>query len=150
MQQLYNFIILPTLLMQLYIHIILKILITYFILYIFKTFSNFTFKWSVNNYSQTWVTNASDHEQFGLRTQSVWDDVLCLELRTRKPSKRRQKQITLDNFLVRRRPSGSEAESSWCQETEKKNPLPNNNISLPHHLPLTPSTLLHTGTVKLN
>jgi hypothetical protein len=30
------------------------------------------------------------------------------------------------------------------------NPLPNNNISLPHHLPLTPSTLLHTGTVKLN
>ena len=33
---------------------------------------------------------------------------------------------------------------------KKKNPLPNNNISLPHHLPLTPSTLLHTGTVKLN
>ena len=41
----------------------------------------------------------------------------CLELRTRKPS----------------------------TETEKKkNPLPNNNISLPHHLPLTPSTLLLT------
>jgi len=32
---------------------------------------------------------------------------------------------------------------------KKKNPLPNNNISLPHCLPLTPSTLLHTGTVKL-
>ena len=31
-----------------------------------------------------------------------------------------------------------------------ENPLPNNNISLPHHLPLTPSTLLHSGTVKLN
>jgi hypothetical protein len=31
-------------------------------------------------------TNASDHEQFGLRTQSVSDDVLCLELRTRKQS----------------------------------------------------------------
>jgi hypothetical protein len=33
---------------------------------------------------------------------------------------------------------------------KKKNLLPNNNISLPHHLPLRPSTLLHTGTVKLN
>ena len=33
---------------------------------------------------------------------------------------------------------------------KKKNPLPNNNISLPHHLPLTPSTLLRTGAVKLN
>ena len=31
---------------------------------------------------------------------------------------------------------------------KKKNPLPNNSISLPHHLPLTPSTLLHAGTVK--
>jgi len=27
---------------------------------------------------------------------------------------------------------------------KKKNPVPNNNISLPHHLTLTPSTLLHT------
>jgi len=33
---------------------------------------------------------------------------------------------------------------------KKKNPLPNNNISLPHHLPLMRSTVLHTGTVKLN
>jgi len=33
---------------------------------------------------------------------------------------------------------------------KKKNPLQNSNISLPHHLPLTPSTLLHTGMVKLN
>jgi len=33
---------------------------------------------------------------------------------------------------------------------KRKNPLPNNNISHPHHLPLTPSTLLHKGTVKLN
>jgi hypothetical protein len=32
----------------------------------------------------------------------------------------------------------------------EKNPLPNNKISLPHHLPLTLSTLLHTGMVKLN
>ena len=62
------------------------------------------------------ITNNSDYEQI-YRTQSVSDNVLCLELRTRKPSKRRQKRITLDNFLVRQRPSGSEAESSWCQET---------------------------------
>jgi len=33
---------------------------------------------------------------------------------------------------------------------KKKKPLPNNNVSLPHHLPLTLSTLLHSGTVKLN
>jgi hypothetical protein len=33
---------------------------------------------------------------------------------------------------------------------KKKKSLPNNNISLPHRLPLTPSTLLHTGTIKLN
>ena len=30
-----------------------------------------------------------------------------------------------------------------------KNPLPNNNISLPHHLPLTPSALHHTGTYSM-
>jgi len=94
------------------------------------------------------ITNNSFYEQI-FRTQSVSDDVLCLELRTRKPSKRRQKQITPDNFLVRLRPSGSEAESRGAKR-QKNNPLPNNNISLPHHLPLTPSTLLHTGTVKLN
>jgi len=35
-------------------------------------------------------------------------------------------------------------------KSRRKIPLPNNNISLPHHLPLMPSTLLHTGTVKLN
>ena len=54
------------------------------------------------------IMNNSVYEQI-FRTQSVSDDVLCLELRTRKPSKRRQKHITLDNFLVRQRPSGSEA-----------------------------------------
>jgi len=96
------------------------------------------------------ITNSLVYKQI-FWTQSVSDDVLCLKLRTRKPSKCRQKQITLDNFLVRQRPSGSEAESSGAKrQKKKKNPLPNNNISLPHHLPLTPSTLLHTGTVKLN
>ena len=29
-------------------------------------------------------------------------------------------------------------------QKKERNPLPNNNISLPHHLPLTPSTLLLT------
>jgi hypothetical protein len=55
---------------------------------------------------------------------------------------------------VRQRPSGSEEESSGAKrqkkEKKKKNPFPNNDISLTHHLPLTPSTLLHTGTVKVN
>ena len=33
---------------------------------------------------------------------------------------RRQKQITLDNFLVRQRPSGSEAESSGAKRQKKE------------------------------
>jgi len=49
---------------------------------------------------------------------------VCLELRTRKPSKRRQKQITLDNFLVRHRPSGSEAESSGAKRQKKEKVYP--------------------------
>jgi len=57
-------------------------------------------------------------------TQSVSDDVLCLELRTRKPSKRRQKQITLDNFLARQRLSGSEAESSGAKRQKKEKESP--------------------------
>ena len=72
-------------------------------------------------YSQTSVHehNNSVYEQI-FRTQSVSDDVLCFKLRTRKPSKRRQKQITLDNFLVRQRPSGSEAESSGAKRQKRK------------------------------
>ena len=64
-------------------------------------------------------TNNSVYEQI-FRTQNVSDDVLCLELRTRKASKRRQKQITLDSFLVRQRPSGSEAESSGAKRQKKE------------------------------
>ena len=71
----------------------------------------------------TRITNNSVYEQI-FRTQSVSDDVLCLELRTRKPSKRRQKQITLDNFLVRQRPSGSEAESSGAKRQKKEKESP--------------------------
>ena len=114
-------------------------------------------------------TNAWDHEQFGLRTnffstQSVSDDVLCVELRTC-----RQKQIALDNFLVRQRPSGTEAESSGAKRLKREKRIPFQTIifhflttfhlrlqlsssppstyafnSPPHHLPLTPSTLLLT------
>jgi len=69
------------------------------------------------------ITNNSVYEQI-YRTQSVPDDVLCLELRTRKPSKRRQKQITLDNFLVRQRPSGSEADSNGAKRQKKEKESP--------------------------
>jgi len=124
--------------------------------------------------------NNSVYEQI-FRTQSVSDDALCLELRTRKwgevqsfveryhPNKavasrsinifndnvmchfrnilkRRQKQITMDNFLVGLKQSRVVSRD----RKKKKNPFPNDNISLPHHLPLMPSTILHTGTVKLN
>jgi len=58
------------------------------------------------------------------RTQIVSDDVLCLELRTRKPSERKQKQITRDNFLVRQRPSGSEAETSGAKRQKKEKVSP--------------------------
>jgi len=69
------------------------------------------------------ITNNSVYEQI-FRTQSVSDDILCLELRTRTPSKRRQKQITLDNFLVRQRLTGSEAESSGAKRQKKEKESP--------------------------
>ena len=84
---------------------------------------------SGNLYSQTSV-----HKHLGsrtilvyeqiFRTRSVLDDVQCHALRTRKSSKRRQKQITLDNFLVRQRPSGSEAESSGAKRQKKEKESP--------------------------
>jgi len=67
--------------------------------------------------------NNSVYEQI-FRTQSILNDVLCLELWTRKPPKRRQKQITLDNFLVRQRHSGSEAESSGAKRQKKEKGSP--------------------------
>ena len=70
-----------------------------------------------------WITNNSVYEQI-FQTQSVSDDVLCLELQTRKPSNRRQKQITLDNFLVRQWPSGSEAESGGAKRQKKEKESP--------------------------
>ena len=74
------------------------------------------------------ITNNSVYEQI-FQTQSVLDDVLCLELCTRKPSKRRQKQITLENFLVRQRPSGSEAESSGAKRQKKRKRIPFQTIT---------------------
>ena len=69
------------------------------------------------------ITNNSVYEQI-FRTQSVSDEVMFLELRTGKTSKRRQKQITLDNFLVRQRPSGSEAESGGAKRQKKETESP--------------------------
>ena len=69
------------------------------------------------------IMNSLVYEQI-FWTQSVSDDLLCLELRTRKPSKHTQKQITLDNFLVRQRPSGSEAESIGAKRQKKEKESP--------------------------
>jgi len=67
--------------------------------------------------------NNSVYEQI-FQTQSVSDDVLCLELRPRKLSRRGQKQITVDNFLVRQRPIGSEAELSGAKRQKKEKESP--------------------------
>ena len=64
------------------------------------------------------IMNNSVYEQI-FQTQGILDDVLCLELRTR-----RQKQIALDNFLVRQKPSGSEAESSGAKRQKKEKESP--------------------------
>jgi len=69
------------------------------------------------------IMNSLFYEQI-FRTLIISDDILCLELRTRKLSKRRKKQITLDNFLVRQRPSWSEAESSGAKRQKKEKESP--------------------------
>jgi len=51
------------------------------------------------------ITNNSVYEQI-FRTQNVSDDVLCLELRTRKPSKRRPKTNHTGQLF-------SETEAQW-------------------------------------
>jgi len=70
-----------------------------------------------------WIMNNSVYEQIS-QTQSVSDDVLCLKLQTRKPSERRQKQIRMHNFLVKQRPSGSEAELSGAKRQKKEKESP--------------------------
>ena len=54
------------------------------------------------------------------------DNAMC---HFRNISKRRQKQITLDNFLVRKRPSGSEAESSGAKRQKKRKRIPFQTIT---------------------
>ena len=75
------------------------------------------------------IMNNSVYEQIS-RTQSVSDDVLCLELRTREPSTSRGDKLGVSASAV--------FVEEWSSGRDrKKNPLPNNNISLPHHLPLS-------------
>ena len=92
------------------------------------------------------------------RTQSVSDDVLCLELRTLLGFGNEDSAV-IDDIVSLGRNMGLEVNNEVGlkhsrvvprDRKKKKNPLPNNNISHPHHLPLRPSTLLHTGTVTLN
>ena len=92
------------------------------------------------------------------RFTNVSDDVLCLELRTLLGFGNEYSAVN-DDIVSLGKNMGMEVNNevglkqSWMvtrDRKKKKDPLPNNNISLPHHLPLTPSTLLHTGMGKLN
>ena len=95
--------------------------------------------------------NNSVYEQI-FRTQSVSDDVLCLELRTILGFDNEDSAV-IDDIVSLGKNMGLEVNNEVGlkhsrvvprDRKKKKNPLPNNNISLPHHLPLTPSTLLLT------
>jgi len=95
--------------------------------------------------------NNSVYEQI-FRTQSVWDDVLYLELRTLLCFDNEDSAVIDDivslgknmDLEVNNEVGLKQSRVVPRDRKKKKNPLPNNNISLPHHLPLTPSTLLHT------
>ena len=71
--------------------------------------------------------NNSVYEQI-FQAQSVSDDVLCLELRTRKPSTSLSDKLGVSAsavfFLVRQRASGSEAESSGTKRQKKEKESP--------------------------
>ena len=54
------------------------------------------------------------------------DNAMC---HFRNILKRRQKQITMDNFLVRQRPCGSEAESSGAKRQKKRKRIPFQTIT---------------------
>jgi len=101
--------------------------------------------------------NNSVYEQI-FRTQSVSDDVLCLELRKLLGFDNEHSAV-IDDIVSLGKNMGLEVDNEVGlkqsrvvprDRNKKKNPLPSNTISLPHHLPLTLSTLPHTGTVKLN
>ena len=97
------------------------------------------------------IVNNSVYEQI-FRTQIVSDDVLYLELRTLLGFDSEDSAV-IDDIVSLGKNIGLEVNYEVClkqsrvvprDRNKKKNPLPNNNISLPHHLPLTPSTLLLT------
>jgi len=86
------------------------------------------------------------------RTLSVSDDVLCLDLRTLLGFDN-EDSVVIDDIVSLGKNMGLEVNNEVGlkesrlvprERKEKKTPLPNNNISLPHHLPLSPSTLLLT------
>ena len=87
------------------------------------------------------IMNNSVYEQT-FRTQSVSDDVLCLELRTLLGFDNEDSAV-IDDIVSLGKNMGLEVnnemglkQSRVVPRDRKKNPLPNNNISLPHHLPL--------------
>jgi len=93
--------------------------------------------------------NNSVYEQI-FRTQSVSDDVLCFELRTLLGFDNEDSAV-IDDIVSLGKNMGLEVNNEVGlkqsrlvprDRKKKKNPLPNNNFSLPHHLPLKPSTLL--------
>jgi len=97
------------------------------------------------------IMNNSVYEQI-FWTQSVSDDVLCLELWTLL-SFDNEDSAVIDDIVSLGKNMGLEVNNEvglkqsqvvTRDRKKKKNPLPNNNISLPHYLPLTPSTLPHT------
>ena len=99
------------------------------------------------------IMNNSVYEQI-FRTQSVSDDVLCLELRTVLGFDNEDSAV-IDDIVSLGKNMGLEVNNEVGlkqsrvvprdrKKRKKKNPLPKNNISLPHHLPLMSSTLLLT------
>ena len=123
----------------------------------------------------------SVYEQI-FRTQSVSDDVLCLESRTLLGFDNEDSAV-IDDIVSVGKNMGLEVNNEMGlkqgrvvpRDRKKKKKIPFQTITFhflttfhlsrqlsssspstyavnspPNHLPLTPSTLLHTGTVKLN
>ena len=97
------------------------------------------------------IRNNSVYKQI-FRTQSVSDDVLCLDLQTLLGLDNEDSAV-INDIVSLGKNMGLEVNNEVGlkrsrvvprDRKNKKNPLPNNKIPLPHHLPLSPSTLLHT------
>ena len=95
--------------------------------------------------------NISVYEQI-FRTQNVSDDVLCLQLRKLLGFDNEDSAVIGDivslgknmGLEVNTKVGLKQSRVVPRDRKKKKYPFPNNNIPLPHHLPLTPSTLLLT------